>query len=272
MPGGAILRSSLREQIADALRDEILTGRLPAGGRFTVKEIADLYGVSATPVREALVDLASQGLLDVEHHWGFTVRRFTPADFESIVEARALVVEGVLRRVAEQGECPPMPDEALASVRRRGEAALRACAAGQLDVLIGCDLRYWRELTALTGNRHLHEFLDRLSVQAWMFRVPYLRLHNDLASVVWREYTVLVDALAARDTGTVRRILREYNAHLLTVVRDLAAPDTTPGTASDAAAVPRQVEGKPGTGAGAAKPGREEEDRPPGPQRRTARR
>ena len=56
-----IRRSTLRQQIADALRDEVLAGRLPAGRHFTVKEIAEQYGVSATPVREALVDLPPRG-------------------------------------------------------------------------------------------------------------------------------------------------------------------------------------------------------------------
>lgn len=66
MPGtggnGAVTRSTLRQQIADALRDEVLAGRLQPGQEFTVKEIAEQYGVSATPVREALVDLSAQGL------------------------------------------------------------------------------------------------------------------------------------------------------------------------------------------------------------------
>ena len=54
---GSVTRSTLRQQLADALRDEVLAGRLQAGREFTVKEIAEQYGVSATPVREALVDL-----------------------------------------------------------------------------------------------------------------------------------------------------------------------------------------------------------------------
>ena len=70
MPGssgnGSVTRSTLRQQIADALRDEVLAGRLQPGQEFTVKEIAEQYGVSATPVREALVDLSAQGLLDAD--------------------------------------------------------------------------------------------------------------------------------------------------------------------------------------------------------------
>lgn len=74
----AVTRSTLRQQIADALRDEVLAGRLQPGQEFTVKEIADQYGVSATPVREALVDLSAQGLLDADQHRGFRVHEYSP--------------------------------------------------------------------------------------------------------------------------------------------------------------------------------------------------
>lgn len=219
---GAVQRSSLREQIADALRDEMLTGRLPADGRFTVKEIAELYEVSATPVREALVDLAAQGLLEVEHHRGFTVRRFTLADFEAMVRARTLVADGVMRDLARHG-LRAVPADALASVRRRAEASSRAVSAGQLDVLIGCDLRFWRQLTSLLGNPYIHEFLDRLRVQAWMFSVPYLRRQHDLASVCWREHIELVDAIEAREAARVAKIISGFNEGSLKVMRRLVA-------------------------------------------------
>lgn len=79
MPGnGAVTRSTLRQQIADALRDEVLAGRLRPGRAFTVKEIADQYGVSATPVREALVDLSAQGILEADQHRGFSVPEYSP--------------------------------------------------------------------------------------------------------------------------------------------------------------------------------------------------
>jgi DNA-binding GntR family transcriptional regulator len=224
MPEGSpvVQRSSLREQIADALRDEMLTGRLPAGQRFTVKEIAELYEVSATPVREALVDLAAQGLLEVEHHRGFTVRRFTLAEFEDLVAARELIVDGLFRMTARCAK--PVPPEALASVRRRGEASVRAALANQLDVLIGCDLRFWRELTTLIGNRHIHAFLDRLRVQAWMFCVPYLRKHGDLVSVCWTEHTALVDSMADHDVPRMREVLDDFNKRSRDVMRALAGP------------------------------------------------
>ena len=93
---GAVTRSTLRQQIADALRDEVLAGRLKPGQEFTVKEIAEQYGVSATPVREALVDLSAQGLLEADQHRGFRVHEYSLADFRGMIEARGLVTDGTV--------------------------------------------------------------------------------------------------------------------------------------------------------------------------------
>jgi DNA-binding GntR family transcriptional regulator len=220
-PATPVRRSSLRQQIADALRDEVLTGRLQAGRHFTVKEIAELYGVSATPVREALVDLAAQGLLDVEQHRGFQVRRFTAADFRSLIDARTFIVEASFRELAERGMAP-MPADALASVRRRAEAAAGAARSGSLDVLVGCDLRFWRELSAISANPHICDFLDRVRTQTWIYAVPHLRALADPAGVCWAGHVALVDAVAARDTATAHALTRECHAHTRALVEKLA--------------------------------------------------
>jgi DNA-binding GntR family transcriptional regulator len=214
-----VRRSSLRQQIADALRDEVLTGRLPAGRHFTVKEIAELYEVSATPVREALVDLAAQGLLEVEHHRGFQVRRFTEEEYRALVTARVLVTDGLLRRMATLG--PVFPEAAMSSVRRRAEAAASAARSEVIDVLIGCDLRFWRELAVLAGNVHVTEFLDRLRVQSWVFAVPYLRRAPSLKGVFWTEHVALADAVRDGAADRAAEILTAYNDHTLSAMRSL---------------------------------------------------
>lgn len=219
--GSAVVRSTLRQQIADALRDEILAGRLTPGREFTVKEIADQYGVSATPVREALVDLSAQGLLDSVQHRGFRVQEHTLADYRGMLQARALVADGIFRDLAAQREFPEH-GAALISVRRRGEEAARAAAAGDLTVLIGYDLRFWRELSNLFGNPYLSDFLHRLRVQSWAFAVPHLRT-LDARGRLWCRHTELVDALVRKDAGGAREIVAEYNAHSLGLIERLAA-------------------------------------------------
>ncbi|MEU9994381.1 GntR family transcriptional regulator [Streptomyces sp. NPDC048370] len=216
---GAVTRNTLRRQIADALRDEVLAGRLQPGEEFTVKQIAEQYGVSATPVREALVDLSAQGLLDSDQHRGFRVHQFTIADYRGMVEARMLVVDGIFRR-HDPLVHPPGPDVsrgvALVSIRRRGEAAARAARAGDLDILIGYDIRYWRELARLVSdNDYIADFLHRLRVQAWVFSVPYLRSDRDVLGWLWSGHVDLVDALTLGDAAAAVEVMRAYNRQSL---------------------------------------------------------
>ncbi|MGW0169242.1 GntR family transcriptional regulator [Streptomyces sp. NPDC003343] len=228
MPGnGTVTRSTLRQQIADALRDEVLAGRLRPGQEFTVKEIAEQYGVSATPVREALVDLSAQGLLDAVQHRGFAVRAFSLDDYRDMIEARSLVTEGIFHRLATEGGAAvltePRHAAALTAVRRRGEEAQRAAAAGELNILIGYDLRFWRELSAVFGNPYLADFLHRLRVQSWVCAVQHLRGVTDLKGRLWAGHTELVDALARRDAAAARALIEAYNTHSLDLLERLAA-------------------------------------------------
>ncbi|MEU3448568.1 GntR family transcriptional regulator [Streptomyces thermolilacinus] len=250
---GPVTRSTLRQQIADALRDEVLAGRLQPGREFTVKQIAEQYGVSATPVREALVDLSAQGLLDSDQHKGFRVHQFSVEDYRGMVEARSLIVDGILRGratakapVAAPRTCagapaavahaaaapgPCVPAGALVSVRRRAEAAARAARAGDLDILIGYDLRFWRELAGLVANHYIADFLHRLRVQAWVFAVPYLRGDRRVRDWLWSGHEDLVDAVEAGDVRRVVAVLDAYHGHSLewaAHLEHLPAPRTAP--------------------------------------------
>jgi DNA-binding GntR family transcriptional regulator len=214
MPGsGAVTRNTLRQQIADALRDEVLAGRLPPGTEFTVKQIAEQYEVSATPVREALVDLSAQGLLDSVQHRGFRVRAFSVDDFRGMIEARTLIVDGIFRRLVERGTSAGHGEQ-LVSVRRRAEEARRAAQNGSLEVLIGYDLRFWRELSGLVGNSYISEFLHRIRVQCWVFAVPHLqRAPHRMRAALWDGHSELVDAITRADADEVRRLVHAYNQH-----------------------------------------------------------
>lgn len=233
---GAVTRSTLRQQIADALRDEVLAGRLQPGKECTVKEIAEQYGVSATPVREALVDLSAQGLLDADQHRGFRVREYSLNDYRGMIEARSLVTESIFHGLLDATASTtrgaraafatrtddPRTAAALAGVRRRGEEAQRAAAAGDLNILIGYDLRFWRELSTLFGNPYLADFLHRLRVQSWVCAVQHLRRIEDLRGHLWAEHTALVDALTRRDAPAAHEIVAAYNAHSLALIELLS--------------------------------------------------
>jgi DNA-binding GntR family transcriptional regulator len=206
-PTTPMLRSSLREQIADALREEMTAGRLAAGTHFTVKEIADVYGVSATPAREALLDLTAQGLLRVEHHRGFAVPELDWQDYLDIVDARTLLTDGMFRHL---GRRRGLDWDRLPAVRRRAESAVGAVRDGQLDVLVGCDRRFWHEACQLMGNPRISGYLDWLRVQSWMYAAPRLRDRPELVRTCWGGHVELVERIAAHDRVGARRAVLDH--------------------------------------------------------------
>ncbi|MEU5404091.1 GntR family transcriptional regulator [Streptomyces sp. NPDC005963] len=215
-PGStSVTRSTLRQQIADALRDEVLAGRLLPGQEFTVKQIAEQYGVSATPVREALVDLSAQGLLDSDQHRGFRVHQFTVADYRNMVDARALVMEGVIRHAERNGRTRVRPKSVL-PVRRRAEEAARAARCGDLDIHIGYDLRFWSELGSITANCYISGFLHQLRVHGWVFAVPHLRQDSGRREWLWSGHEDLIDAVTLGDMTAARATISGYNEQALT--------------------------------------------------------
>ncbi|MGW0547347.1 GntR family transcriptional regulator [Streptomyces altiplanensis] len=229
---GPVTRNTLRQQIADALRDEVLAGRLRPGQEFTVKQIADQYGVSATPVREALVDLAAQSLLDSDQHRGFRVREISVGDFRGMVEARSLIADGVFRKLAESGGSVTGVS-VLMAIRRRADEAARAARAGDLDIFIGYDLRFWRELGVLVENPHISGFLHQLRLRCWVFSVPHLRGDPDLRTRMWNGHSDVVDAVTRGDVEAVRAVIGAYHAKLLAWAEDLEDGERCGSDSSD---------------------------------------
>lgn len=105
-------------------------------------------------------------------------------------------------------------------------------------MLVGYDVRFWRELGELYGNVHLTDFLHRLRVQTWACAVQLLRRAAAPTGppepgrppgaplpqgLFWTGYTELVDALAHRDPAGAHAVVTAYDAHSLALLERLAA-------------------------------------------------
>jgi DNA-binding GntR family transcriptional regulator len=89
--GVPISRGSLRQQVTGRLLVGIFQGRLRSGQRLVVQQLADLFRVSPTPVRESLVELASLGLVDLAPNRGAVVRPFGPKEVREISQVRRVL-------------------------------------------------------------------------------------------------------------------------------------------------------------------------------------
>jgi DNA-binding GntR family transcriptional regulator len=150
----------LWEAISDELRDEILDGRLPAGTRLVETELADRFGVSRGPIRDALAELARSGLaLDLPRRGTF-VSSLTERDLEEVY---------VLRRAIEEAAIPfaianAAPDDVAAMFDVLDEAE---AAYGKDDLAAAweADMAFHRSYCRLSGNGRLLALFDHLASQ-----------------------------------------------------------------------------------------------------------
>ena len=99
-----VTRATLTSQLEDALRVEIIEGILPPGQRLRAQELTQRYGVSATPLREALQRLAAENLVEIDPRLGAAVAQISPSDLRDIYWLRELLEGLALERSIERAD------------------------------------------------------------------------------------------------------------------------------------------------------------------------
>ena len=209
-PESATPPRQLRQWVAERLRSDILEGRLRPGEWLRQERLAQALGVSQMPVREALKQLAAEGLIEHAHYRGSRVVEFSVEDVEDLYASRAVLEGMAARHAAERISDDELTE--LASLHRR----MVECETPR-------DLRVYREL-----NRRFHSlvcvasrrpFLIRTMVQMWTV-FPTMLWSNiprvAVESVPGRdepdaaEHAEIVDALACRDPKRAERAVRRH--------------------------------------------------------------
>lgn len=143
-----------QDLVLDAVREAILTGIIVPGARLRQEELAELFGTSRIPVREALRALEYEGLLTSEPHRGFTVTSLDADDIEEVYELRILL-EGQAVRLA----IPMMTDEDLTDLEDLFQAVR---AASTPDEQLAARERFYMRLYSITARPRLVGLIARL--------------------------------------------------------------------------------------------------------------
>lgn len=150
--------------------DAIIAGRMPPGERVVQELIAAEMAVSRTPVREALLRLEAEGILESSDRGGFVVRSLDADEARTLYELRAAVEGYAARMVAERG------DSAAIEIIRR---AVSVTEAGATSVEDGYELnrKVHRSIVVATGNPMFLEAVDAIWGRSQAFRM-YAKLHD----------------------------------------------------------------------------------------------
>jgi DNA-binding GntR family transcriptional regulator len=196
---------SLREQARKVIRGLIITGQMQADRLYSVPRLASELGVSATPVREALLDLAREGLLEPVRNRGFRVVALSSKERNDIFAIRVLLEVPAVADIARAGLAPGQ----LAQLRELAADTKRAADAGNLIEFLETDRTFHVELIATLGNKPLTELVETLRD-----RVRLRGFTNDSS----REYIAqsaaehfqLLDFLSKQDEAGAVAVMRRH--------------------------------------------------------------
>ena len=149
--------------VAERLRRAILRGHFKPGERLDQNEIAELLGVSRSPVREALRTLAAEGLVEVYPHRGAVVAELSPAEFEEISIIR-VVLESMAARLA----APHIDDERIALLK---DILAELDCTTDLDRWVELNRRFHNTIYQAVHRPRLLSFIENLRITM----TPYIR-------------------------------------------------------------------------------------------------
>ena len=201
-------RQSLREQVANVLRAAIVAGQMRPGVLYSVPTLAERFGISATPVREAMLDLAKEGLVDSVRNKGFRVTALSDEDLDDITELRALIEVPTVTQLART-----ITDADVAALRPLAQAIVDSAADGDVIRYLDADRSFHLELLALAGNARLVEVVRVLRAQTRLYGLDLLVEQDGLVSSA-AEHHELLDGLQAHDEARVEDVMRRHIRHV----------------------------------------------------------
>lgn len=204
-------RRTLREEVTAALRAALISGELRPAVVYSAATLASTFGVSVTPVREALLDLVKEGMFEVVRNRGFRVTALSDRDLDEFLEIRALIEVPMMRRVIEQASQP-----ALTALRPIADEIVAAAERGDLIAYIDADLRFHLGLLALAGNQHLVSVVNDLRTRSRLYGLTELHERGGLVDSA-REHHTLLDAIAKGDTEESEKIMTLHINHVRTI-------------------------------------------------------
>ena len=204
-----IVPTQLERRVYEALRNEILSGTLLPGEQLVEARIAEELGVSKTPVREALIRLQRDGLVEIEPYRGARVIQPSDRDVVEISELRLVIETAIVRDLAER-----RPAEVVEALERSISESRRAREAGERERFLV----------------HLQEFSDILADACENSRM--VKVLTDLRSVLQ-----LIGGSSLRAPGREERSIGEH----LNILAAIKMGDPEVAAAAEAAHI-RSIE------------------------------
>lgn len=210
-PRRSAARPSLREQITEELRGAVITGEMRPGELYSAPALAEQFGVSATPVREAMLDLVGEGLMEPVRNKGFRVTEPSEKELDDLTEVRMMLEVPACARLAERYQ--PAWAEQIAELRGLATEIVTSAAARDLIGYLAADRHFHLALLALADNAELVAVVGRLRARSRLPGLADLAESGHLARSS-AEHAELLDLIQAGDVAGTAALMKRHIAHV----------------------------------------------------------
>jgi DNA-binding GntR family transcriptional regulator len=201
---------NLRQQIGDVLRASVIAGRMRPGVVYSAPALAQRFGVSATPVREAMLDLAAEGLVEPVRNKGFRVAVLSDTVLDEITATRLLLeVPTTASLAAKQDDRIRREVEKLRPTARR---LVRLTEKRDVVGFVELDRRFHLSLLGLAGNETLAGIVGNLRARSRLTGLADLDLGELVASA--KEHVELLDLILTGDAVAATDLMTRHINHV----------------------------------------------------------
>ncbi len=200
---------NLRERVEVALEAAIRSGEMAPGELFSAPALAARFNVSATPVREAMLNLEKLGFVEAVRNKGFRVTTIRDEDVTNIVAVRRLLEPALMRQLA--GE---IPADAYSDLRATADAIVEGAAKGDLTTYLEADRAFHEAVNAHSDNPRLTSLISQLRKET---RLPGLAsmLATEELSKSAAEHHELLDLLESGDAEKAEAVMHRHIGHVI---------------------------------------------------------
>ena len=193
---------TLRERIVEFVKDAIIKGRLKPGGRVPESELAEMFGISRTPIREAFRQLESEGFITFTPRKGAIVSPITDKD---VIEFYA--IKGLLEGYAAKMACCKISDKEIRRMEDLNSQMTKCAERNDVKNFFKLDNQLHDVFLKICGNDKLYNLIYVLVQQFERFRKTSLSLSGRMWSSV-KQHNEIIEAFKKRDVDLVERLVK----------------------------------------------------------------
>ncbi len=208
---GSGRRDSVRQRVAAELRAALIGGDLAPGEVYSAPALAARFNSSATPVREAMLELSRDGMVEVVPNTGFRVTEVTRVELDNLAEVRRLLEVPVMGDIAEHHS----EDDAqrILSLRPLVSAMQRAEAANDMVAYLTADTEFHTSFLALHGNPELVQIVRRARERSRLHKLLPLAESGQLTASTL-EHEQMIEAALGRDRTRMQELVAKHIGHV----------------------------------------------------------